>query len=303
MNVNIGNLDRYEVLVALLQSLNRIEHETRNQDIAPAHMANLEEVFSQLANSKEPLQIINDELMFIRDSPSHRSAISSKAFRIANSERFALLLTLHGSDLTSEEDSLKIDDLIFSFPGDWYLANLGPNNVRLKKYPLPDNWSNDIFDQELKLGDPQELCLEKGDSIYIDSKKYIAEYDTFGVSAVLTLLSRNELPLNWAFDKHTFRPVSASPSTARLGRIQQALQLGAEMVDDNAEYLNDFIDHAKHYMNHPVHFVRWAAVSAACYVDSENAENYLKASLTDVHPHNRRAAERTLNDIARNGGV
>ena len=45
---------------------------------------------------------------------------------------------------------------------------------------------------------------------------------------------------------------------------------------------------------HPAHFVRWAAIQGLGAVNPEKAVERLKQSLTDEHPHIRRAAAKHL---------
>jgi HEAT repeat protein len=50
---------------------------------------------------------------------------------------------------------------------------------------------------------------------------------------------------------------------------------------------------------HRLHFVRWAAVRAVLSIEPGRAVEVLTAAAADRHPHVRRAAERSLQQIER----
>jgi hypothetical protein len=282
MNVWIKSWVEKQHFAKLVNCLEKLEVATIGAN-ARSNLREIEKVLVDFVNSGDMSEITKKEVESISANLHHRALFSSKALRMAESTRYAILLTMLGTDLSSQEDSLKQDEFVFSSPGDWYIVNFGPDDLLIDVYDLPQNWNNEVFDKELTLGEKKSVILQKGSHFFVDGK-----------SIVMSLITRVGMNLNWSFSKGTRKAFTATPATAPLGRIQQSLQLGAIMADGNLELTQAFIERAKSYTDHDAHYIRWAAIRAIFYLDPLAAKEFLVNAASDQHPHVRNAAAQTL---------
>lgn len=293
MNVWIKSWVEKQHFAKLVNCLERLEVAAIGANASP-NLREIEKVLVDFVNSGDMSEITRKEVESISANLHHRALFSSKALRMAESTRYAILLTMLGTDLSSQEDSLKQDEFVFSSPGDWYIVNFGPDDLLIDVYDLPQNWSNEVFDKELALGEKRSVILQKGSHFFVDASLVVVDYNSNGKSIVMSLITRVGMNLNWSFSKRTRKAFTATPATAPLGRIQQSLQLGAIMADGNFELTQAFIERAKAYTDHDAHYIRWAAIRAIFYLDPLAAEEFLVNAASDQHPHVRNAAAQTL---------
>jgi HEAT repeat protein len=94
--------------------------------------------------------------------------------------------------------------------------------------------------------------------------------------------------LRWIYDSDTLLPARAEAGDLDAARLEYTFALLAALGHTEAAPTMAAL------YEHPDHFVRWSAIRRVIELDPAIGEALVHRALNDVHPHVRRAAQRTL---------
>lgn len=188
------------------------------------------------------------------------------------------------------------NELLTSLASDFVLLNLGPADLLLDCFHLPQGWSHEVFDPEVALEEPRAQVLKPGQAKYLDSSSTVprlsVEPNTAGI--FLRISSTRGRSQVWNFragDRTAVFPAASMIESSRLkiaANLLGAVAKSSDRVDQTVEVLRDNL------ISYPEHDVRWAALQNICLIDRVTGEGLLRAALRDPHPHVAAAARRSI---------
>lgn len=177
------------------------------------------------------------------------------------------------------------------------VGQLGSDPVHFTRYRFEAPEGLAIF-TPAKLHLVEHGVIEGGEvAMFADPHEVIDFAPATGSShMLLTLVMRTApAPLVWLFDRDTMTATRGlSPSDAAT-RAELLIQMFEGLQYKGAFNLLESLVHKS-----PYHFLRWRAVQSLLKLHTTDGISAVKHASNDSHPHVRRAAERTLNNLAAN---
>lgn len=188
------------------------------------------------------------------------------------------------------------NELLTSLASDFVLLNLGPADLVLECFNLPEGWSHEVFDPKVVLEEPRAQVLKPGHAEYLDSASTVPRLSLTPNAAgiFLRISSTQGRSQVWNFraaDRAAAFPAASMIEGSRLkiaANLLGAIATSSERVNQTVEVLRDNL------MGYPEHDVRWAALQNVCLIDKVAGEGLLRAALRDRHPHVAAAAKRSI---------
>ena len=179
--------------------------------------------------------------------------------------------------------------LLFGFCEHHLSANVGPGSVRVERWSQRWEGPADIFDRTRGLVPLPSLLLRAGEQVAFQAQRDVARVGALDAAAVVIGLTRVQATrLRWVYDADTLLPVRAEAADLDAARLEYTMSLLAALEHrDAAPAIAALYDH-------PDHFVRWSAIRRAVELDPSLGASLVHRALNDVHPHVRRAAQRSL---------
>ena len=177
---------------------------------------------------------------------------------------------------------------IYSFPFHLMGAVVGKRSLEADLYRLPPEHDGDVFAPSAPAVFAGHRTYGPGEVFTVDSRREAFDVRIAEPVVALKFITTPFMRLQWTFDRQTLKAtqaIASNPLDSELVTICLTLKA---MKRTGSDALLDRLS------RHPAHFVRWAAIQGLGAVNAEKAVERLKQSLTDEHPHIRRAAAKHL---------
>lgn len=277
------------LITALLRSCEQSLMERGKQDFLGTKRDSLQ----TLIDEGEIHRLIRSEVREVMlDGCRTPPATTGSVFALAESENFILTLSL----LKAAKGARKH---LYSLPNDALIANLSPTPFRGFLHAIPSGCDNEIFDQSMSLAKGPCFDLNQGEVCFWDSSNMVPEYTADQEFVVLKLNSKQTQSLLWCYDKDSLRPLMSAACTPLPSRLQMSAMCLSELQDEfDDRQREQSIANLERLAAHDFHYVRWTALQNLYLIASDRAVPLLLNSReSDLHPHVRRAAEKSLRAI------
>lgn len=177
------------------------------------------------------------------------------------------------------------------------IAQLGHDPIRYTKYRIDALEDLSVFAPKSKLIAAHDGKIGYRETLLLaDFYDVIDFHSASGPSELTISVSFPTIvaPLVWLFDKTTLTSVRSISSSSAATRVELLVQLFEELKFSGARSVLDVLQDS------PMHFIRWRAVQAMLRLHGMEGIEAVKRAHRDPHPHVRRAAERTLTNLAAN---
>jgi hypothetical protein len=179
--------------------------------------------------------------------------------------------------------------LLFGFCEHHLSANVGPGCVSVARWRQDWDGPPDVFDRTRGLVPLPSLLLRPGEHVAFQAQRDVARIVALdGAAVVIGFTRMHATPLRWVYDAGTLLPVRAEAADLDAARLEYAMSLLAALAHTDAAPAVAAL------YEHPDHFVRWSAVRRTVELDPSRGALLVQRALHDVHPHIRRAAQRSL---------
>jgi hypothetical protein len=170
---------------------------------------------------------------------------------------------------------------------------LGGSRLEATRYRLPEGYANDVFDPSLRLRKEGQVSAGTGELLRIESDRFAYDFDIRQPVPVLRLASNTLLPLEWLFSKSTLQAWQANDADLRFTQLRVGAYVAGRLAHQSS------IEALRRLSTHSHHAVRWAAIQSLGRLDRAEALARIRDALADPHPHVRRAAQKTLDQVER----
>jgi len=165
---------------------------------------------------------------------------------------------------------------------------VGTAPLRCDLYRLPDNYSNEVFDANLRLQPLSSVSTAPGEVLLARPENRVFDFVVEQPQLIVMFTSAAFLPLEWLFSRDNLHAWHANDSELTATQMRVAAYVLGRLAHQSS------LEPLKSLTTHPHHTVRWAAIQALGRLSRTEVIAALELARNDPHPHNRRAAERTL---------
>lgn len=180
---------------------------------------------------------------------------------------------------------------IHALPFYAFLSPLGGSELHHLRYRLPAEYNNPVFAPGLSLQPDGEHRCRTGELLALHSDRYAYDFQLPRPVLVVKLSTSPIRPLEWLFSRDQLQSWQAND--ADLSSTQ--LRVAADVLGKFAHQSS--LPSLKLLTTHPHHSVRWAAIQSLGRLSRSEAIQQLQLALQDRHPHIRRAAQKTLDQL------
>lgn len=175
-----------------------------------------------------------------------------------------------------------------------YLAFYSPlrGELTVDRYRLPPGFRNDVFDPNVRLGPPERITVGTREILRLDSTAFAYDFQLTEPIPIVRFTSRYLQPLEWLFSKTTLQAWQANDADVHFTQLRVAAQVLGKIAHQSS------LEPLSRLSHHPHHAVRWAAIQNLGRISRTAALPRVREAASDVHPHVRRAAEKTLLHLA-----
>jgi hypothetical protein len=159
------------------------------------------------------------------------------------------------------------------------------------RYSLPNGFRNDVFDPSLRLELAGPVRVERNEPLRLETARYVYDFHIPRPLPVLRFVTSALRPLEWLFSKNTLQAWQAND--AELNSTQ--LRVAAFVLGKIAHHSS--IAPLRRLGTHPHHAVRWSAIQNLGRLSRTEALVKIREAVNDPHPHVRRAAQKTLDQL------
>lgn len=156
------------------------------------------------------------------------------------------------------------------------------------RYELPSTIRNDVFDPALRLQPAGTFSAAPGETLLLESDRYAYDLKISSPQAVLRFVTRPIRTLEWLFSRSTLQAWQANDADLSFTQLRIAAHVLGKVAHQSS------INPLRQLASHPHHAVRWAAIQNLGRLNRSEAIIKIREALHDVHPHVRRAAQKTL---------
>lgn len=179
--------------------------------------------------------------------------------------------------------------LLYGFCEHHISANVGPGALQIRRWMQRSEGPPEIFDRTRGLVPLPPVLLWPGEQASFHAHRDVARIGAVDSAAVVVGLTRPcATRVRWVYDAATLLPVRAEAGDLGAARLEYAMMLLAALEHTEAAPTIASLS------DHPDHFVRWSAVRRVMELDASLGESLVRRALNDIHPHVRRAAQRSI---------
>lgn len=224
---------------------------------------------------------LTDQLRLLANSEAPQGAWQSKEAEVHRSEGWTLSLAIFGSPLR----------FIHLAP---YLAFYAPlvGKLIVDRYKLPVGFRNEVFDPSVRLEPVDQITVLPRQIIRLESAQYAYDFQITEPVPIVRFISRPIQPLEWLFSKTTLQAWQANDADLHFTQLRVASQVLGKIAHQSS------LEPLLKLSRHSHHAVRWAAIQNMGRINRTAALSRVREASSDPHPHIRRAAERTLQQLA-----
>lgn len=249
--------------------------------LTESNMPQCRAAFEALLASAHVVRLLNAELQEILDNDvSDRLSWGAGQYIIESNRRYSLHLATHTRSPT----------YLYSATSVGMVSPLGTEPVPYDRYRLPEDWSNAVFDAEVRPKLVDSAVAYPGEIIEFH-RGDIIDLKFTGDACLVKFFSTDFDAVMWSFDRATLTPLHAYSAS-----MESTIYV--YMADALAEFGGErAVPGLVHLAGHPVHYVRWKAIQMLGRTCYDAAVTALEKAVDDEHPHIRNAARRTLAQI------
>jgi hypothetical protein len=242
------------------------------------------DAFAALMQSTFLADVVAWELECLRRDPDHvpcpRGERDLEIFRLGRLS-LSVRVQLPDRDVAS--------GLLYGFCEHHISANVGPGSLQIDRWMQGWEGPPEIFDRTRPLVALPSVVLRPGEQAGFHAHRDVASMRAVDSPAVVVGLTRvHATRLRWVYDAATLLPVRAEAGDLGAARLEYAMMLLAALEHTEAAPAIATL------YDHPDHFVRWSAVRRVMELDPSLGEPLVRRALNDIHPHVRRAAQRSI---------
>jgi HEAT repeat protein len=167
-------------------------------------------------------------------------------------------------------------------------APLGGQVLHVDRYRLPPSYNNAVFDPALKLEPSGSAVVACGELLAVRPEPEIHDFRIEAPRLLLKFTSSVWHVLEWLFDRDNLRAVQANDAALSTTQLRVAAYLLGRLGHVSS------VVPLKQLADHEIPNVRWAAIQNLGRLSAVEARAKLEQARQDVHPHIRRAAEKSL---------
>ncbi|MDB5987626.1 MAG: repeat protein [Nevskia sp.] len=242
----------------------------------------LEDEFRQLVQSDAVLQFLRQELAQMVETPARIGQWRPNQLIIHRGRGFALSVWM------VEQERRYIHST--SFLG--MCAPIGADCLDYAIYKLPPDYRNSMFDPAVKLEPAGTGLTAPGGVLLLQSKQYAYDFQGTRPQPVLKFATASFEPMEWLFSKDSLQAWQANDSELVWTQLRVAAYVLGRLADESSRAPLEQLS------SHPNHAVRWAVIQSLGRLSRSAVMPKLETAINDPHPHIRRAAARTLQQLA-----
>jgi len=160
-----------------------------------------------------------------------------------------------------------------------------------KLFQLPPGFRNDVFDPSLSLTAAGDVKVDPLELLKLETERYAYDFLVPRPIPVLRFATASLRPLEWLFSKTSLQAWQANDADLSLTQ----LRIGAFVLGKIAHQSS--VAPLRRLASHPHHAVRWAAIQNLGRLSRSEALIKIREAVNDQHPHVRRAAQKTLDQL------
>lgn len=224
---------------------------------------------------------INDQVMRLRADPHYTNEWSALELFIHKERSWSISIAV----LDAPRRYIHaISELAFFVP-------LNKAGLKAKRYALPESYRNDLFDPAVSLTPAGEISAEPLEPLALESDRYAYDFQPTEATPVARLMTAPVKPLEWLFSKATLQAWQANDADIAFTQLRVAAYVLGKVAHQSS------VEPLKKLSAHPHHAVRWAAIQNLGRLNRSEALVKIREAVSDPHPHVRRAAQKTLEQI------
>jgi hypothetical protein len=253
-------------------------------DTNPDAFWNCSDAFTTLMQSTFLADVVAWELDCLRRDPDYAPCPrGERDLEILRVGRLSLSVRVQ----IPEDDAPR--SLLYGFCEHHISANVGPGSLQIQRWMQGSEGPPEIFDRTRGLVSLPPVLLRPGEQASFQAHRDVARISAVDSAAVVVGLTRAcATRVRWVYDAATLLPVRAEAGDLAAARLEYAMMLLAALEHtEAAPTIASLCDH-------PDHFVRWSAVRRVMELDASLGESLVRHALNDIHPHVRRAAQRSI---------
>lgn len=253
------------------------------------------ETFRKLAHDGEFERLVLQAIGRIADQPNLvLPNVSNQSMIIQENERFRYSVELVKS--LGTETYIESKNLL-ALAEDVCLVLKGNGSLTIKRYHLPKNYDNRLFDPDLALASVETIRLQPGEAIHSLAGQHILDTVAFeGSLEIHEFVSPKKLDFIWAFDRETMRARQQSFAHKSDSRKAFAMSLLANFVQNPPS--EAILGTLTALLKHRNHSLRWDAMKNLLTWDPKSFLSHLQEmALHDPHEHVREAATATYQNL------
>lgn len=248
---------------------------------APEAFWEAEPALQALLSSGYITDALNRDLGALREDPTHFGNWRPSEWLLHRGPGYALAVARF--ELTRR--------FIHALPFYGMLSPLGGASLRYRRYRLPPAYDNPVFTPGLTLVPDGEGSLAAGEILRLHSDRYAYDFQLSEPALVVKLSTAAIRPLEWLFSRDQLQSWQANDADLSYTQLRVAADVLGKFAHQSS------LPALKLLSEHPHHSVRWAAIQSLGRLSRSEAIAYLQQALQDRHPHIRRAAQKTLDQI------
>lgn len=172
-----------------------------------------------------------------------------------------------------------------------YYVPLQKTGLRAHRYSLPPDFRNDVFDPGVRIEKAGLVQTSAGKALALESERYAYDFEISMPVPVLRLTTAPLRPLEWLFSKATLQAWQANDADIASTQLRVAAYVLGKIAHQSS------VVPLKQLSSHRHHAVRWAAIQNLGRLNRSEALVKIREATNDPHPHVRRAAQKTLEQI------
>lgn len=176
-----------------------------------------------------------------------------------------------------------------------FIAIYVPLDVDLTgdRYKLPSGFRNDVFDPTIRLEPAGSVSVAQGELLRMETGRYAYDFHVPRPMPILRFASAALRPLEWLFSKSTLQAWQANDAEVSSTQLRVAAYVLGKIAHHSS------VDPLRALSAHGHHAVRWAAIQNLGRLSRSEALAKIREAINDPHPHVRRAALKTLDQLDR----
>lgn len=172
---------------------------------------------------------------------------------------------------------------------------LDAHGLEADRYELPAEFRNDLFDPGITLIRAGDVAARQHEPLILETMQYAYDFRIVSPTPLLRLMTAPLRPLEWLFSKSTLQAWQANDADISYTQLRVAAYVLGKIAHQSS------IEPLKDLANHSHHAVRWAAIQNLGRLNRSEALVKIREATRDPHPHVRRAAQKTLDQIEKKG--